>query len=73
MFPKVGYIIDHGGQDDDRPLLHVSPHHTPGPEVFFLSDDQPLVPDQVANEGPPSVLVSCDAARTWPVGAGRDS
>ena len=41
---------------------------TPGPEVFSLSDDQPLAPepDQVADEGTPSVLVSCDAARTWP-------
>ena len=51
--------------DDNKPLLH---DRTPGPEEFFLSDDQPLAPepDQVADEGTPSVLVSCDAARTWP-------
>ena len=42
--------------DDNRPLLHDC---TPGP----LSNEQPLAPepDQVADEGTPSVLVSCDA------------
>ena len=63
VFSRLGTQSTMVDGDDNRRLLH---DRTSGPEVFFLSDDEPLAPepDKVANEGTQSVLVSCDAART---------